>query len=313
MAAIDAKPAPASGQISGPLALGLNVIDQNQEVAFTLYYRRVHPLDGSIFWVNSGLIDAAATTFNARGSLHHTTTNTQDPDDSMSIHRIVFTSLTEIDNLSAIAPTTIWLGTIDGQRFAFSTRSGWYKQAALYHYSGDATYPSMSTQIVETLEELDLEDLIVSNSLPIWLTLNSLFPVYPSYLVPDNLDPPYASVHIGEDDTTVLTAGPTYSRTGTRSQLSKDAVKVTMYGVRNDMAMDFLDLVRDYTFAHSDTMGVMNTPLIKDAKRAQVEISTIAQKKVAEFHVDYYQNRSRDIARKLITEALIGQFIVQGL
>lgn len=301
------------GQLAGTLNTGLNVIDQQQEVNFTLYNRRVLTLDGSVFWVNSALTNEGEvpTSFNARGSLHHTTQNTQDPDESMSIHRMVFTSLSEIDNLSAIQPDTLWLAKTAGQRYAFSTRSGWYKQAALYHYSGDAVYPPLSTQIIETMEELDLIDVVVSNSLPIWLTLATIFPIFPSMLVPDNLDPPYAAVNIGEDDTFPMTSGPTYDSTNTRWQLAKDKVRVVTFGVRNNDIMDWLDSIRAYTLNNPTIMGVMNVPVPRDAKRGQVEISAIAQKKVIEFEVNYYQNRVRDVTRKLITEALIGQFIAR--
>ena len=299
------------GQIAGPLAAGLNVIDQDQEVNFVLYYRRVLSLDGSVFWVNSALINenGQPTSFNARGSLHQTTQNTQDPDESMSVNRMVFTSLTEIDQLAAVAPDTLWMGFTDSQRYAFSTRSGWYKQAALYHYSGDAVYPPFDTQIIDNMDNLDLTNVVVSNSLPIWLTLNSLFPVYPSYLIPDNTVPPYASVHIGEDDTTPMTAGATHDSTGTRLQLAKDRVRIATYGVRNDTVMDFLDLVQAYALANPDKMGVMNIPVPVDAKRGQVEIGTLAQKKFINFEVNYYQHRLNNLTRQLILTSLFGPIL----
>lgn len=318
MASIPPKGLP--GQIAGPLAMGLNTLDEQQEINFVLYNRRVLTLDGSVFWVNSAVTNEGGipTSFNARGSLHHTTQNTQDPDESMSIHRIVFTSLSEVDQLSAVAPGTIWMGETGGERFAFSTRSSWYKQAALYHYSGDAVYPPLATQIVDTEEDLNLVDVVVSNSLPIWLRFNNLpsplapppFPLYPSMLIPDNMVPPYASVHIDAEDTTPMTAGATHDSTGTRWQLARDRVRIVTFGVRNDDIMDFLDLVQAYALNNPSIMGIMNTPVPGDGKRGQVEISSLAQKKVIEFHVNYYQKRARDIARQLITEALISDFLV---
>ena len=156
--------------------------------------------------------------------------------------------------------------------------------------------PALATQIIDSPSQLDQTAAVVSNSLPIWLGLNSLFPVFPSYLVPDNLRPPYASVHIGEEDTSALQSGATHDSMGTRWQLAKDTVRVTTYGVRNDIIMDWMDLVNDYTLNYPDVMGVMNSPVPRDAKRGQTEISTLAQKKVITFDVSYYQSRVRTLA-----------------
>src|SRR6202012_3696829 len=173
------------------------------------------PADGFVFWVRADLLAAPSPTsnafmFQARGSLHHTTVNKQDPDESFSINRMIFTSKDPVDNLAAIAPNSLYLGSTNGQRYAFSARSMWYKQAALYHYSGDAGYPTLATQIINHPTKLNLSDAVVSNSLPIWLSLNKFFPLYPSMLVPDNIDPPYAAVNIGEEDTTPMQSGATH-------------------------------------------------------------------------------------------------------
>ena len=67
--------------------------------------------------------------------------------------------------------------------FSFSARRSYYQQADLHHYVGDAIYPAFETQVIDTSEELTelLEDrLIVSNSLPIWLSLPPPgVPIYP--------------------------------------------------------------------------------------------------------------------------------------
>lgn len=300
------------GQIRGPLATGLNVIDEQQVVNFVLYKQMILPADGFVFWVNSALINESGlpTSFNARGSLHHTTVNTQDPEESMSVHRMVFTSLQVVDELAAIDGDSLWLGETAGQKYAFSSRSSWYRQAHLWHYSGDAVYPPLATQIVDTLP--DLTNRVVSNSLPVWLSLADAFPIYPSMLVADNIAPPFASAHIGEDDTFPMMAGPYFDKNSSRFQLAKDKVRIVTYGVRNNEIMDWIDSVQAYCIANPGTMGVMNSPIPKDAKRGQVEISAIAQKKVIEFEVNYYQTRTQDVARKLITEALMNTIIAHN-
>lgn len=330
--AFEAAGAPA--QIQTALDAGLDVVDLNQTVTFTLYKRVVLPADGFVFWVKAdilspsaalnttlvnqvpvnqpGLLVTSAPSFEARGSLHHTTVNKQDPDESFSIHRMTFTSKDEVDKLAAVAPDELYMALTDGQRYAFSTRSMWYKQAGLYHYSGDAVYPTMSTQVIDHPSQLNLTDQVVSNSTPIWLTLNQLFPIYPSLLVPDNIAPPYGVVNITEEDTTPLQAGPTKDASGTRWQLMKDVVKIVTYGVRNDRIMDFMDLVNDYTLGNPTVMGVMNSPAVRDANRGQTEISAKAQKKVITFEVSYYQNRVLDLSRQLIRQAFLDRFFAEG-
>lgn len=320
------------GQMMTALKSGLDVIDLNQTVAFTQYRRVVLPADGFVFWVKASLLKpsvlvnswtlnsvtpnapqlqlSSALTFEAQGSLHHTTINKQDPDESFSQHRMTFTSKEKVNDLADISPETMWMAQTDGQRYAFSTRSGWYQQAGLYHYSGDAVYPTMSTQVVDDPKQLSLGERVVSNSLPVWLSLSKFFPIFPSVLIPDNLPPPYAAVHIGEDDTHPMQSGATHDKTGTRWQLARDTVRVTTYGVRNDTIMDWLDYVNDYTLANPTILGVMNSPVPRDAKRGQVEISALAQKKVITFEASYYQSRVQQLARQLITQAFIDEFLV---
>ena len=55
-------------------------------------------------------------------------------------------------------------------------------------------------------------------------------------------------------------------------------MKVTLYGLRNFNALDFMDAVEGYTLS-GGTFGLMNAPIVKDAKRTQVEFNTLAQKK----------------------------------
>jgi hypothetical protein len=322
------------GQMRSALSAGLDVVDQDQTVTWTLYRRVVLPADGFVFWVRAVVLSPGALvnsspansfaanqvpgvqpapTFEAQGSLHHTTVNRQDLDESFSVNRMIFTSKTPVNDLNEIAPDAMYLATTNGQRYSFSSRSMWYRQAGLYHYSGDAVYPALASQIIDYPSELNQRDVVVSNSLPIWLTLNQFFPVYPSLLVPDNIHPPYASVHIGEDDTVPMQAGTTKDSTGSLWQLAKDTVRITTYGVRKNTIMDWLEYVKEYTLANPGVLGVMNSPVPRDAKRGQTEISAIAQKKVIQIDASYYQARIQQLSRQLITKALLEDFIVPQL
>jgi hypothetical protein len=304
------------GQMSSALQAGIETLDLQQTVVFELYKQIVLPVDGFVFWTKASLLAPGTVNPNysliveAKGSLHHTTINRQDPDESFSVHRMVFTSLQPINNLGATDPEYLYLATTDGEQYAFSTRSGWYRQSGLYHYSGDAVYPTLSTQILNDPNELGQEK-IVSNSLPIWLKLNQLFPVYPGYLLPDNLNPPYAVIDIGEDDTYPMQSAPFWDRLGNRWQLTRDRVRVVTYGIRNNMILDWMDSVQNFALNNPEMFGIMNSPVPKDAKRGQIEINTIAQKKVIVFEVNYYQTRVNSLAQQLIKSAFLSGVYVQ--
>jgi len=303
------------GQMASTLRAGLETLDLQQRVTFVLYKRIVLPVDGFVFWVNASVLapgsydSSYSLMFEAQGSLHHTTVNRQDPDESFSVHRMIFTSLQPINDLARTDPQYMYLASTDGEQYAFSTRSGWYKQSGLYHYSGDAVYASLASQILNNPNDLG-QAQVVSNSLPVWLTLNQLFPVYPSYLVPDNIQPPYAVIHIDEDGTSPMQSAPFWDNAGNRWQLTKDHVRVITYGIRNDMIMDWIDSVQTYALNNPSVFGIMNSPVPKDGKRGQVEIGALAQKKAIVFEVNYYQTRMNSIAQKMIKSAFLEDFFV---
>jgi len=55
-------------------------------------------------------------------------------------------------------------------------------------------------------------------------------------------------------------------------------VRITLFGVRNDQALDFVACVNQYSLDY-DMFGVMNMPTIRDEKRTQAELNVIAMKK----------------------------------
>jgi hypothetical protein len=302
-------------QLAGSLAAGVKTISQDQAVVFTMYIRVVLPLDGFVFWVRSDLVSAAVRAaavsgiptplyqVSVQGSLHYATQNEQREDETADINRVVFTSLSQIDEFNVIGPGVMFLGEFEGIRFAFNRRDSFYQQANLYHYVGDAVYPALDSQIIDAVGELDTTELIVSNSLPVWLTLNQFMPMYPSFLVPGNIAPPYAVVHIDPSSTNAIQSAPALDSTLSHYQLVSDRVRITMYGLGNNQAMDFQDYVFQYSL-NTDVIGVMNMPVIRDEKRTQSELSVIAMKKSIEIEVSYYQARVNTIARQFIKSAI---------
>lgn len=311
---------PGNSSMAAALSAGLDTIDQKASVAFVLYVKQVLPLDGFVFWLKADQLTTPPANMplvlTIEGSLHHATVNTQSEDENFSTQRIIFTAKDPVSNLSKMAPDTLYMAEVEGYKYAFSARSNWYKQADLYHYSGDAVYPALADMVIDDIAELDLTNRVVSNSMPIWLmfmqtrlpAFANTWPLYPSYLLPDNSVPPYAAVDIDTRMTKAIGAGRAYDKDGNRFQLVTDTVEISFYGVRNDQILDWVDAVVQYGLDNSQTFGVMNSPVVGDVKRTQVEISTIAQKKTVTFQVCYYQTRLEAVALTYILEAYVGAF-----
>lgn len=309
---------PGTNAMASALAAGLDTIDQKQSVAFTLYVKQILPIDGFVFWLKADqLVTPPADmplVLLIEGSLHHATVNTQSEDENFATQRLIFTAKDPVSSLSAMAPDTLYMAEVDGYKYAFSARSNWYRQADLYHYTGDAVYPALADMVIDDIADLDLTNRVMSDSMPIWLMLtHSVLPafantwkLYPAYLLPDNLEPPYAAVNVDERQTRALSAGKFYDGVGNRFQLVTDTVEISFYGVRNDEILDWIDGVVQYALDNATVFGVMNSPVPGDMKRTQVEISTIAQKKTVTFQVCYYQTRLNAIVHKYILSAYVG-------
>lgn len=328
------------------LDAGVEQLSYVQEITFTKYVRVILPLDGFAFWVKSTLLSQNALmaagaygdalpamepvtvdagTLKAKGSFHYVTDVTEEETETSSANRVIFTSETPIQGLNDSNPNVMWIGNFatplraadkainwagETIRFAFSSRGSFYRQANLYHYVGHAVYNPLTTQIIDDPRDLDTR-LIVSNSLPIWLSMNSyikkeweLFappsiPLYPSFLTPLNQNPPFASVHIIPETTRGIAQTPLIGPKGEHSQLCSETVRITFYGMRNEQAMDFVDFVNQFSI-NTDLIGLMNIPVIRNEKQPQVEFNAIAQRSAIDYEVSYYQEQARNLARQLI-------------
>jgi len=161
--------------------------------------------------------------------------------------------------------------------------------------------------------------LIVSNSLPAWLALNSYKPfygfgnpgvvLYPSFLSPENIDPPFATVHVVPEGTRALASAPHIGQTtSSHSQLSSDTVRITLWGLRNAQALDFIDCVNQYS-TDMGVIGIMNLPIVRDEKRTQSELGTLAMKKIIDYEISYHQNRVNTVARQVIKSTIPNIYI----
>lgn len=296
-------------QTGGLLEAGFGSLNEGRTVVFDRYTKFILPIDGTVFWIRSGEIEI-------EGSLHYAADKRQNEDETAAYNNVIFTTTKEIESFGEISPSVLFIARQNSIRFAFARRDMFYEEAGLYHYTGLAVLPTMVTQLIDQELTFDETSAVVSNSLPIWLSINqgisipgtagTKFPlIYPSFAVPDNLQPPYIVCHIDPNSTEAVQAFPTFDVSVlTHTQLVKETVRFTLYGMRNSEALDFQDYVNVYSL-YSDLYGIMNTPVMRDEKRTQVELSTLAQKKTFTFEVDYYQVRVDSLARQLILTAIV--------
>jgi hypothetical protein len=314
----------AKTELGAGLQQGIDTSSGFQELTFILYVKFILPIDGSVFWVNgalysdTALMNAAvqglakyntlgntipARVFSAKGGLHIVQDLHQQEDSYIVYNHMMFSTPQPINSLNALTPNLIYVANNNATQFAFSQRDAYYKNADMYHYRGDALYSINDTQLIDSLASFDQVTPVVSNSLPIWLTLNQYFPMYPSYLTGLNNVPPYGVVHIEASDTQAYQF-PLSDINSNPWQLTKDKVKITIFGKRNQDALNFINYVFQYSL-NTDNIGLTNLPTIQDEKMGQVEFGFISQKKTITFEVSYYQTTANNIARELIKEAFI--------
>jgi hypothetical protein len=302
-------------QIASGLLSGVQVLSAQGNVTFTLYVAQVLPVDQTLFWVLSTEVSGPAlmqifngvmppTTIQVTpSSLHHSIETEQREDDTFGRTYVVLTTNQEIKDLNELAPQALYLATIAGVQYSFSRQRLFYDQAGLFHYTGIAVEPAMASQIINSSADFN-QMQVVSNSLPFWLSIGTNVPMtYTSYLVPANTKPPYAVIHIEPDRTQPIQALPAIDVDGTPWQLAYDDVRITLYGLHNKEAVIYLQDILTWITNNDANMGLMSMPIIKDMKRTQRELTTLAQKKTLDFRVSYYQTAALGIAQKLIEHA----------
>jgi len=308
MPSLDELAENTGSQLATVLQSAVETISSGQEIAFRLYVKQVLPLDGFVYWINAAILSTDELerlgvvnphTVSIKGSLHRQVTTEQSATASLSVNSIIFTPVEQIDDFNVENPDSIYLGEYAGTQFAFSRMDSRYTQAGIFHYRGTAILPTMRTQIIDSPDEIS-DELILSNSIPIWLALKQFATVYPSFLSPSNLQPPYI---VADVQGSVPLQMASRTTEGERYQLVQDRVRLTLYGFSNDRALGFLDYVVEMAI-DDEQFGITNIPVVNDEKSNQVEINALAKKKYIDFDVNYYQMTTSDISRQLIKDVI---------
>ncbi|EAS2833364.1 hypothetical protein AV553_20790 [Salmonella enterica] len=311
MPSLDELAEATGSQLSGVLRSAVETISSGQEISFRLYVRQVLPIDGFVYWVNAGIIQpeelarmkiTSPKTAMIKGSLHRQVVTEQSESQSQDVNNIIFTPIEKADDFNVEDPNAIYLGEYAGTQFAFSRMESRYTQSGIYHYRGMAILPTMRSQIIDSPDDIS-DEQIISNSIPIWLALKQFATVYPSFLVPSNLTPPYI---VADVRNTVPLAMASRYDAGSRKryQFVQDTVRITLYGFSNRMALDYVDFVVNKA-AEDEEFGITNMPIPVDVKSNQVEINALAKKKIVDFEVNYYQQTARDISHQLIKKVIV--------
>jgi hypothetical protein len=287
------------------LTEGLASLSDNQTITFTKYVRQILPSDGFVFWVKADLVTGNPTphTLTIKGSFHNSVNQEMREDENIAVTQVIFTTKKEIEPFTDVDSSVIWIGQFRNIRFSFSRREKFYSPMGLYHYVGDAIYPAFESQIIDDLNNLDLTKPVASNSILIWLTIQSAINLYPSYLTPTNLPPPYGSIHV-DKSRSLQAAHKVDNTTGDLNCLIAETVRIVLYGVKNNAAWDFIDAINNYCLNHGG-MGIVNKPIPEDEKRPQSDINAIAQKKTITFDITYNQSRIALLSRRLLLSAPI--------
>src|SRR6185312_16061092 len=143
---------PSDTALGGVLNRAQRQLSGDQTLAFQRYSRVVLPIDKYVYWQPSG--DPCPI----QGSLHFS------------------------QDIEQNAPETVFVATVESDgtpfRFAFAQQQGRYEEAGQWHYAGRSIYPALATQLLDTPGAIDPSRAIVSNSLPLWIALNTYQPIY---------------------------------------------------------------------------------------------------------------------------------------
>ena len=309
---------PDPNQLAGALADGRAALLEG-EFEFQVYTRVVLPLDGFVFWSPGGAPHIEVI----KGLLHYAQQVVQNEDETFGQATAHFTTAAALTTFADNPNQRLFVVDLaDGSRVAFNSQQGRFDPSGQWHYVGHSVTPAFASQLLDHEGTIDVSQSVLTNSVPLWLGLNgystSLYDefrndgtpfvvkppiLFPSHIVDSNETPPYGSVFVPENGTIALQAAPHLDANRNHHQLMQDTVRITLYGLQRNTAMDFVDVVNQYSVA-TGNFGIMNQSALRDSVRTQSELEARAMKKTIEYEISYDQYRVAEVSRQLIRSAL---------
>lgn len=307
MPSLDELSASAGTPLANALEAGLRDTSYNRTVSFTKYRRAVLPVDGFVFWVITD------DTREVPGSLHITTGSELSEDQSYDQSTVILTTSQEIHAFHDRALDEVWVGDAKGVRFAISSRASRYDQAGLFHYLGGTIRPAFASQFIDDPTLFDAMGPVTSSSLALFLAMPATpsvalnwcpwppdVPLFPSFAVPDNQPTPYIAIHHDPAGGKAQTMSALDPATGSTSRIVCEKVRLRLYGLTHQQAENIVSYILHWALLHPETIGITNSPHIRDEKQAMAEINALAMCKTLEFDVMYPQAAVRNTALALI-------------
>lgn len=300
--------------LNAALLAGIQTISEDEELVFTVYKRKILPVDGYVFWDPT----TNPKTVKVKGSLHYVQDIHQEADETAAYGPVVFTAESQITDFDKVGLDTLFVAKVGNFRFAFRGQKGFYQAASIWHYIGSSIQPAFNTQLLDPNNPVDLTRAVLSDSTALWLATNGYNPpyaglvspltLYPAFMVMENLPPPYGVVNVLKTEPLQSVPLRGVNGFGAHQQLMKDTVEITTYGLQNNEALTFLDFINQYS-SDQGTLGVMTPWAPSDDRRGSDELRTLAIKKTYSVDVSYYQSQTSSAAFKLIQSAGLTLYI----
>lgn len=287
---------------------------------FSSYTKYQLSYDGYVFWVNNG------NKLTINGAIHIGVERQQDKDSTFAMNSVVLNTNELITAFNEVASNTMWVADITSPdnatvKVAFQRQMPFFENAGIYHYAGFAVFPYFYPQIIDSASDVP-SDVVVSSSTPIWLNLpnaltnlpgipNQITPVYASFLVPENISPPYIVAHVEPDLTEPVGAFPYIGGNVTGqnnpvsySHLCRDKVELCFFGMTNQQILTYINALIFYS-RYYDVFGFGSSPVVQDKKHTQAEIKAISMEKSYNFYANYYQQQANVASVNILTQASI--------
>jgi len=301
-------PVTTTHELDNTLFEGYQQLSGNQKITFTRYVSKILPIDGWHFWVKAELLDGETEPFNkvVSGTLHQSVNQTQEATKSNAITSIILTVNQPIDLLKEVNQESMWLGEYDGSKFSFNIQNAFYDNANQFHYAGDAVYIENSDAFIDDINDLNLDDTVITNCIPLFIALNDQVQIYPAFLNPTNLKPPYATIEVKQ--TTGVAAGITFNEFDDSKLMQWDKVELSIFGLRKKQLSDFLKYLTTKQL-ETEAFGIYWLPSIQNENIPQSEVNILTNKKVLSFDVNYVIEDIRNAATAFIENIFVDFFV----